>query len=265
MTDAYTALIHSDRVSAKTRKALLERAEPDQPDYAPQTMDAVALVTLRAVLARVLPQDRIDLGQRIDSALAAGDSDGWRFAALPADIEAFRGSAGRPGRLRGQITRRAGRRPGRHRRRRAGRAVAALVRGSARPGHDDLRLAPQYLRPNGLQRHRLWRRRPPAARVFTPLRPANASRGSRSRNELGHNAALCDLRGRGRRRGRHRGRRGTAARQTGAGRVARRGARGRPQLGSGRFPRRRGGRRQDLLARRAAERRRHAGSLRRQQ
>lgn len=91
MTDAaYTDLIHSDRVSAKTREALVERAAPDQPDYAPQVMEAATFTTLRAILARVLPQDRIDLGQRIDKALAAGESDGWRFAVLPADAEAFR-------------------------------------------------------------------------------------------------------------------------------------------------------------------------------
>ena len=89
MTDTYTALIQSDRVSAKTREALLARAEPDAADYAPQAMDAAALATLRALLARVLPQDRIDLAQRIDKALATGESDGWRFAVLPADAQAY--------------------------------------------------------------------------------------------------------------------------------------------------------------------------------
>lgn len=89
MNDAYTALIRSDRVSAKTREALLDRAAPDAIGYAPRAMDAAALTTLGAVLARVLPQDRIDLAQRIDQALAAGDTDGWRFAVLPADARAY--------------------------------------------------------------------------------------------------------------------------------------------------------------------------------
>lgn len=89
MSAAYTALIHSDRVSAKTREALLERAKPDAVDYVPQAMDAVSFATLRAVLARVLPQDRIDLAQRVDRALAEGESDGWRFAVLPADAQGY--------------------------------------------------------------------------------------------------------------------------------------------------------------------------------
>lgn len=89
MNEAYTALIQSDRVSAKTREALLGRAEPDAADYAPKIMDAGAFETLRAVLARVLPQDRIDLAQRIDKALVEGESDGWRFAVLPADADAY--------------------------------------------------------------------------------------------------------------------------------------------------------------------------------
>lgn len=89
MTDAYTALIHSDRVSAKTRAALLERAEPDAADYTPEAMDAAAFATLRAVLARVLPQDRVDVAQRIDKALNTGESDGWRFAVLPADAQGY--------------------------------------------------------------------------------------------------------------------------------------------------------------------------------
>lgn len=92
MTDDYNALIHSDRVSAKTREALLERGEPDDAHYAPQAIDAAALETLRAVLARVLPQDRVDIGQRIDKALAKGESDGWRFAVLPADGQGYRES-----------------------------------------------------------------------------------------------------------------------------------------------------------------------------
>lgn len=91
MTDAaYLALIQSDRVSAKTREALLERAAPDDPTYVPQAMDIAALATLRAVLARVLPQDRIDIAQRVDKGLAEGESDGWRFAALAPDGPAYR-------------------------------------------------------------------------------------------------------------------------------------------------------------------------------
>ena len=90
MSDDYMALIQSGRVSAKTREALLARAEPDDPAYTPQALDAGSLSTLRAVLARVLPQDRIDIAQRMDTAMAEGENDGWRFAALASDVQAYR-------------------------------------------------------------------------------------------------------------------------------------------------------------------------------
>ena len=89
----YLALIQSDRVSPHTRAALTSRAEPIGPDYRPVMLTAEELATLRAVLARVLPQhgpDTIDLGARMDTALATGTGDGWRFADLPPDPEACR-------------------------------------------------------------------------------------------------------------------------------------------------------------------------------
>jgi len=85
---AYLALIQSDRVSAETREALLARAEPDEIAYTPQMFNAGAFATLRAV--RVLPQDRVDVAQRLDRALAEGSGDGWHFAALAPDGEAYR-------------------------------------------------------------------------------------------------------------------------------------------------------------------------------
>ncbi len=87
------ALIQSDRVSARTRAALLDRAAPDDTAYQPSAMSADNLVLLRAVLARVLPQGpgpAIDLAARLDAALAGGTGDGWRFADLPPDAEAYR-------------------------------------------------------------------------------------------------------------------------------------------------------------------------------
>ena len=87
------ALIRSDRVSARTRAALLHRAAPDDPAYRPSALSSDGLALLRAVLARVLPQGpgpAIDLGARLDAALAGGTGDGWRFADLPPDAEACR-------------------------------------------------------------------------------------------------------------------------------------------------------------------------------
>ena len=93
IADAYLALIRSDRVGARTREALLERARPDHPDYRPAAMTLVQLDLLRAVIDRVLPQPpaaRIDLAARIDALLGSGVGDGWRYALLPPDPEAYR-------------------------------------------------------------------------------------------------------------------------------------------------------------------------------
>ena len=88
----YLALINSDRVSARTRETLLARAQPDDPAYRPAAMTVTQLATLRAVVDRVLPQPAvgIDLGARIDRLLALGEGDGWRYALLPQDAEAYR-------------------------------------------------------------------------------------------------------------------------------------------------------------------------------
>ena len=90
MSGDYMDLVHSGRVSAKTRAALLARAEPDDPAYTPQALDEGSLSTLRAVLDRVLPQDRIDIAQRMDTAMEKEENDGWRFATLAADVQAYR-------------------------------------------------------------------------------------------------------------------------------------------------------------------------------
>ncbi|MCJ2088228.1 alpha/beta fold hydrolase [Methylobacterium sp. E-005] len=87
---AYAALIDSERVNGRLRAALEERAEPDDPAYRPEALDPVELAILRAVLARVLPVPGLDPAARIDRHLAAGQGDGWRFSALPADPDAYR-------------------------------------------------------------------------------------------------------------------------------------------------------------------------------
>ena len=91
----YHTLIASTRVSRGTREALESRAAPDDPDpaSASTTLDAKALATLRAVIDCVVPQINevaIDLAARIDRQLALGTGDGWRFADLPGDRDAYR-------------------------------------------------------------------------------------------------------------------------------------------------------------------------------
>lgn len=90
--DAYDRLIASSRVSTQTRAALVERAKADAAEYAPVTLDARAFATLRAAIARIVPQvdlERIDIAARIDRQLADGTGDGWRFATLPPDARAY--------------------------------------------------------------------------------------------------------------------------------------------------------------------------------
>ncbi|AWB25540.1 thioesterase [Methylobacterium currus] len=89
LTPAFAALMGSDRVNSRLRATLRERMrEPDGPFC----LDAEERATLEACLDRVLPQDgpgRIDLARRIDARLASGTGDGWRYASLPPDAEAY--------------------------------------------------------------------------------------------------------------------------------------------------------------------------------
>ena len=88
---AFVQVIASGRTSRRTRSALAVRALPDDPDYAPTVLTPVQLQTLRAVADQVIPQTGplIDLAGRIDAQLAAGKTDGWRFADMPSDREAY--------------------------------------------------------------------------------------------------------------------------------------------------------------------------------
>ncbi|WP_245930555.1 alpha/beta hydrolase [Methylobacterium radiodurans] len=88
--DSYAALIASDRVNPRLRAALAERARPDDPAYTPAALDPVELALLRAVVARVLPEAGFDIAARLDARLASGVGDGWRFARLPPDADAYR-------------------------------------------------------------------------------------------------------------------------------------------------------------------------------
>ena len=85
-------LVESPETTVPTRRVLLERlgATPG----APQFFDADAYETFAAACARLVPShdlDRdIDVAPSIDARLAAGTGDGWRYAALPPDRDAFR-------------------------------------------------------------------------------------------------------------------------------------------------------------------------------
>ncbi len=85
-------LIESPQTTAPTRRALLERLEatPEAPTF----FDADAYETFAAACARLVPSTgldgTVDVAPCIDARLAKGKGDGWRYAALPPDGEAFR-------------------------------------------------------------------------------------------------------------------------------------------------------------------------------
>ena len=93
----FAGLIGTPFVTAPTRAALLARmAKP--PVREPRFLTPSEFALLGAVCDRLLDQDedrRIDVPGAIDTRLAAGDTDGWRYDALPDDGAAMkRGLAG---------------------------------------------------------------------------------------------------------------------------------------------------------------------------
>jgi hypothetical protein len=92
----FAEVIASTRTSPQTRALLARRALADDPDYQPEVLSVTQLDTLRLVGDLVVPQRAprpeaaIDLAARIDVDQNLGKSDGWRNAALPPDIEAYR-------------------------------------------------------------------------------------------------------------------------------------------------------------------------------
>ena len=88
---AIGVVIETTRLSNATREAL--KARLNWRASAGLALGEQALATLRAVCDRLIPQGdpegAIDLGGRLDAALAAGRGDGWRLDDLPPDKEAF--------------------------------------------------------------------------------------------------------------------------------------------------------------------------------
>jgi hypothetical protein len=90
MPSEYLALMASERVSAKTREVLEARMKT--PDASPGVLTQAQIATLRAMLARVVPQDQpeLDLAAYVMERLAKGKGDGWRYDVLPEDLQAYR-------------------------------------------------------------------------------------------------------------------------------------------------------------------------------
>ncbi|WP_025885884.1 gluconate 2-dehydrogenase subunit 3 family protein [Asaia prunellae] len=90
----YLALLDSDRISGRTRQVMEERAQTSDAGYTPRQLSQSAYDVLGALAARVLPQTAIlpdatiNIAARIDARLGT-PGDGWRFATLPPDTEAY--------------------------------------------------------------------------------------------------------------------------------------------------------------------------------
>ncbi|WP_292045711.1 MULTISPECIES: alpha/beta hydrolase [unclassified Brevundimonas] len=91
LPDRFVRLMASERVSDRTRRAMLQR------HFGPAPSDGGVLTPtqrdlLTAVIARILPDvgEPQALARRLDVGLASGQADGWRFADLPSDAEAWR-------------------------------------------------------------------------------------------------------------------------------------------------------------------------------
>ena len=99
LNQQYRTLIESDRVSPQTKEVLLDRLHGDTPAYEPVAFTGDEMETLRHVLARVIPQadpmvPAIDIAVTLAKNLAEEKGDGWRFATLPDDLEAYRAGLG---------------------------------------------------------------------------------------------------------------------------------------------------------------------------
>lgn len=85
---AFARALASDRASARTRATLLARLD-DPVEDDPSALSERQLAVLHALVERVLPDTGLDLARRMDVGLASGPGDGWRFAELPPDPEAW--------------------------------------------------------------------------------------------------------------------------------------------------------------------------------
>lgn len=86
----FVALLGSDRVSRRTRTAMLERTRPVADDGLAWSSAERAVV--EALVAQILPDltSPQDLARRVEAVVVKGPGDGWRFADLPSDREAWR-------------------------------------------------------------------------------------------------------------------------------------------------------------------------------
>ncbi len=86
----FQGLLLSKRVSPKTREVMETRLAGSRDwNHQPTAFSAAEFRTVRALAERIVPNAGFDLAARVDRQLAEGKGDGWRFATLPPDAEAW--------------------------------------------------------------------------------------------------------------------------------------------------------------------------------
>lgn len=84
-------LMHSERNSPLTRDVMEGRLEQNGTwNHLPEVFSPSEFRTVRALAQAVVPDAGLDLAGCIDAQLAADQGDGWRYAGLPSDPEAWR-------------------------------------------------------------------------------------------------------------------------------------------------------------------------------
>src|SRR5579875_735290 len=87
---ATAALMHSDNTSPKTLDVMDSRlASSLSWNASPEVFSPAELRTLRALAQAIVPDAGFDLAACIDAQLFANKGDGWRYATLPGDQEAW--------------------------------------------------------------------------------------------------------------------------------------------------------------------------------
>jgi len=87
-----SALIETDLVTFETRQVLRERIEREETAK-PSFFDNETFITLRAVCNRLIPGTdtgkAVDVAGCLDSVLAEGKGNGWRYDQMPPDDKAY--------------------------------------------------------------------------------------------------------------------------------------------------------------------------------
>ncbi len=86
----FETVLQSERTAPITRAVMQTRLRSAQNwNHSPLALSFAEFRTLRTLVARVVPDAGFDIAAQLDSDLATGKGDGWRFANLPPDAKAW--------------------------------------------------------------------------------------------------------------------------------------------------------------------------------